>query len=218
VSLGSGFTPGSVQLNGAAALDGSRLTLTPAAPFVTSSAFFPTALNVRTFTTDFSFQIIDSVADGLTFTIQGIGPYALGSQGGGLGYGPDPFDSGKTLVIGKSVAIKFDTYDNDGEGANSTGIYTSGAVPTIPSLSLSPSGINLRAGRVLDVHMVYDGANLVLTITDKTITPVASFTATFPIDIPAQVGGTTGYVGFTAATGQQTGIHQVLNWTYTNTR
>ncbi len=218
VSLGSGFTPGSVQLNGVAALDGTRLRLTPAATFMPSSAFFPTALNVQSFTTDFSFQIVDSVADGMTFTIQGVGPYAIGSQGGGLGYGPDPFDTGKVLHIGRSVAVKFDTFDNEGEGANSTGIYTQGAVPTIPAVSLSASGINLRSGRVLDVHMVYDGSILSLTITDKSMVPVATFTTTFPVDIPAQVGGVTGYVGFTAGTGAQTGIHQVLNWTYTNTK
>ena len=50
----------------------------------------------------------------MTFTIQNTGLTALGPAGGGLGYGPDP--PGGAAGIGKSVAIKFDLYDNDGEG------------------------------------------------------------------------------------------------------
>ena len=218
VLLGSGFTSGSVQTNGAAAIVGTRLQLTPSARYNVATAFYPQALNVQTFTTDFSFQITDPVADGMTFTIQGNGAYAIGSQGGGLGYGPDPFDSGKVLSIGRSVAIKFDIFDNDGEGYNSTGIFTDGAAPTVPALDMTSSGVILRSGHVLDVNIVYDGSILALTITDKATTPVSVFSATFPIDIPAHVGDVTGYVGFTAATGELTGSHQVINWTYSNTR
>jgi hypothetical protein len=71
---------------------------------------------------------------------------------------------------------------------------------------------------VFDVHMVYDGSLLALTITDPATTPAKVFSATLPIDIPAHVGGLTGYVGFTAATGMKTGTHQVIKWTYSNSR
>ena len=216
VSLGSGFTEGSVQVNGVAQVVGSRLVLTPNTEREVASAFYPTAMNVQTFTTDFSFQILNPDADGLTFTIQGTGPYAMGSQGGGLGYGPDPWNSQKVLHIDASVAIKFDTHDNEGEGRNSTGLYTDGAPPTLPSLDLTPSGIDLHAGRILDVHIVYDGTILTLRVTDKATVPVSTFTAVFPIDIPAHVGDVTGYVGFTASTGARTESHQIINWTYSN--
>lgn len=218
VALGNGFTSGSVQTNGSATIAGTRLQLTPSARYNVATAFYPLALNIQTFTTDFSFQITNPSADGMTFTIQGNGVYAVGSQGGGLGYGPDPFDSGKILSIGRSVAVKFDIFDNDGEGYNSTGIYTDGAVPSIPALDMTTSGIMLRSGHVFDVHMVYDGSILALTITDKATTPVSVFSTTFPIDIPAHVGGSTGYVGFTAATGELTGTHEVIQWTYSNSR
>lgn len=218
IALGAGFTANSVQLNGAASIVGTRLQLTPATPFLASSAFYPVALGVQGFTTDFAFQILDPEADGFTFTVQGLTPFAMGSQGGGLGYGPDPFYSQMALRIERSVAVKFDLYDNAGEGYNSTGLYTDGAVPTVPALDLTPSGILLHAGRVLDARIVYDGAVLTLTLTDKGVTPVATFTASFPIDIPAVIGSTTGFVGFTAATGEKTSLPQIVNWTFTNTK
>jgi hypothetical protein len=217
IALGSGFTTGSVQLNGVAAISGTKLLLTPSDIYQVAAAFHPEALNIQSFTTDFSFQILNAEADGLTFTIQGSGPFAMGSQGGGLGYGPDPFDSQRTLAIDRSVAVKFDTYSNEGEGRSSTGVFTDGAVPTIPSDDLIPYGIFLRSGRVINVHIVYDGVVLKLTITDR-LSTLAPFTKEYPVDIPAHVGSVTGSVGFTAATGLKTGSHEVLNWTFTNAR
>jgi hypothetical protein len=216
VALGNGFTQGSVQINGAATIVGTSLQLTPSAQFQVASAFYPQVVNVQTFTTDFSFQIVDAQADGFTFTIQGSGPFAIGSQGGGLGYGPDPIIDGKILAIETSVAIKFDIFENAGEGYNSTGIFTNGAAPTVPSYDLTPSGIILGSGHVLDAHMVYDGLVLTLTITDKSTNPMSSFTKDFSIDIPAFVGDLTGYVGFTAATGDKTSSPRILTWTYSN--
>jgi hypothetical protein len=52
-----------------------------------------------------------------------------------------------------------------------------------------------------------------MTITDAT-TPADTFTASFPINIPATVGGPTALVGFTAGTGGQTARQEILNWSY----
>jgi hypothetical protein len=186
--------------------------------YLVGTAFYPEALNIESFTTDFSIRFLDSLGDGLTFTIQGTGPFAIGSPGGGLGYGPDPFDLGRVLKIERSVAVKFDVFDNQGEGWNSTGCFTDGAAPAIPALDLSPSGVMLNSGHVLDVHLTYDGALLRMTVSDKATSPVSTFTATFPVDIPALVGDATGYVGFTGSTGGLTGVHEVLAWTYSNAK
>ena len=94
---------------------------------------------VSSFTTDFTFQLLNPNADGFTFTIQNAGTTALGSGGGGLGY----------QIIGKSVAVKFDLYDNSGEGPDSTGLYKNGAAPTMPAINLTPSGVNLHRGDVI---------------------------------------------------------------------
>ena len=99
ISFGSGFSAAGLQLNGDAVLNGNRLQLTDTSGgFEDSSAFWTQKVNVQNFTNDFSFQIINPGADGLTFTIQGAGITALGAAGGNLGYGG----------IGQSVAVKFD--------------------------------------------------------------------------------------------------------------
>jgi hypothetical protein len=87
-------------------------------------------VNVQSFTNDFTFQITPAspnASDGFTFTIQNMGLNALGGIGGALGY----------QGIGKSVAVKFDTFNNDGEGINSIGFYTNGIAPTTPATDLT---------------------------------------------------------------------------------
>src|SRR6202040_4215455 len=90
VSFGSGFTAGSMGLNGNAAISGTALALTTASPtFQAGSAWFPTAVNIQKFTTDFPFQVSagSPTADGFTFAIQGNSTTAIGGIGGNLGYG-----------------------------------------------------------------------------------------------------------------------------------
>ena len=211
VSFGSGFSATGMQLNGNAVLNGNRLQLTDTNNTnEDSSAFWTQQVNVQSFTTDFSFQIINPIADGMTFTIQRAGVTALGPAGGGLGYGPDTV--GGTLGIPSSVAVKFDIYNNAGESSNSTGLYTNGASPTVPATAIG-GGVNLQSGNILKAHMTYDGTTLTLTITDAT-NPAQTFTTSWRIDIPATVGGPTAYVGFTGATGGSMATQQVLTWTY----
>jgi hypothetical protein len=146
---------------------------------------------VQSFITNFTFQLLNASADGMTFTIQGDNIWALGDPGGGLAY----------QGIANSVAVKFDLYNNAGEGNDSTGLYTGGAAPTVPSVDLSSTGINLHSGDIMDAQLVYDGTN-------GTVTEV------FPVNIPSIVGGSTAYVGFTGSTGSLTATQNVLSWTY----
>src|SRR5207244_10801643 len=60
--------------------------------------------------------------------------------------------------------------------------------------------------------MSYDGSKLAMTITDSVTNK--TFTTSWPINIPATVGGNTAFVGFTAGTGGNTAIQDILNWTY----
>src|SRR4029077_16337826 len=175
------------------------------------SAWFTTPVNVQSFTNDFTFQFINASSDGMTFTIQNAGATALGPSGGGLGYGA-PLPTSPP-GIPTSVAVKFDLFQNVHEGNNSTGLYTNGASPTSPSVTLGTSGniVNLHSGDVLQVHMTYDGTTLAMTITD-TVTN-ATFTTSWAINIPATVGANTAFVGFTAGTGLQT-TTQIVTWTY----
>lgn len=220
INLGSGFTAGSVVLNGFAVLNGKNLEVTDGGSTEAGSAWYTSPINIQAFTTNFSIQSTagTDTADGMTFTIQGNTTAALGPEGGGLGYGPDaptnPSSSAHT-PIGKSVAVKFDLYDNNGEGPDSTGLYTDGASPTTPAVDMTSSGVNLHSGDVFNVLMTYDGTNLVMTITDTTTN--AKFTQTSPINIPGIVGGNLAYVGFTGGTGGLTSAQNVLSWTMSST-
>ena len=128
-----------------------------------------------------------------------------------MGYGAD--STGQSGGIPNSVAVKFDLFDNQGEGNDSTGLYTDGAAPTnVGSIDLTSTGINLHSQHVFNVAMTYDGAVLKVTITD-TVTH-ASASQSYTINIPATVGGNTAYVGFTAGTGGLTAKQSILNWTY----
>jgi Chitobiase/beta-hexosaminidase C-terminal domain/Legume lectin domain/Fn3 associated len=209
INFGSGFTATGLSFNGRTKLNGTRLRLTDGGQSEASSAWFSTPVNVQSFTTDFSLQLTNPNADGMTFTIQNTGTAALGSSGGGLGYASTVCGSKSGIPV--SVAVKFDLFQNCQEGNNSTGLYTDGASPTVPAITLG-GGINLHSGDIFHVHMTYNGATLTMTITD-TVTN-ATFTTSWSINIPATVGANTAFVGFTAGTGGQTATQEIITWTY----
>ena len=215
VNFSGGFAAAasSMTFNGSTDLDDTRLQLTNGGTNEAGSAFYNTPVNIQKFTTDFTFQLSNAGADGITFTIQGNGPTALGPYGGGLGYGPDT--PGGTGGIPNSVAIKFDTYSNDGEGDDSTGLYTGGASPTLPSIDLTNTGIDLHSDDTMSVHLAYDGTTLTMLITD----PVANttYTTSWTVNIPTAVGGSTAYVGFTGGTGGETSSQKIGSWTFVST-
>jgi hypothetical protein len=201
-SQGFAAAVGPMKFNGNADLDDFRLQLSNGGSFETSSVYYATPVNIQSFTTDFHFQLSNAVADGFTFTIQNQGVTALGHNGGNLGY----------AGIGKSVAIKFDIYNDAGEGINSTGLYIDGASPTVPSIDLTGTGINLHNGNFTDAHVTYDGKILTLTLTDEL--SQQSWSTSFAVDIPTIVGGPTAYVGFTGGSGAKSSSQKLVYWTY----
>ena len=204
VNYSDGFANSAgLKFNGNTLLDDSRLQLTDGGLWEASSAFYTTPVNIQAFTTDFTFQLSNPVADGITFTIQGSGPNALGANGTGLGY----------HGIINSLAIKFDLYNNAGQGINSTGIFFNGNEPTTPDINLNGSGIDLHSDDTMAVHITYDGANLIMTITD--IVTGAVWSTSFQVNIPFLVGGNTAYVGFTGSSGDATSSQKVETWTLT---
>ena len=219
VNLGSGFTAGAMVLNGNATLNGTKLQLTDSGTYEAGSAWYNAPLNIQQFSTSFSFQLTPGtspLADGFTFTIQASGTTALGPDGGGLGYGPDNTSTtvSPSNPLHNSVAVKFDLYNDEGEGDDSTGLYTNGASPTTPFVDLTSSGINLQSGDVFNVQMSYDGTNLTMTITDPTVN--ASFTQVWPVNIPSIVGANSAYVGFTGGTGGSTAVQSIIGWTFSS--
>ena len=117
--------------------------------------------------------------------------------------------------IANSVAVKFDLYDDEGEGIDSTGLYTNGAPPTIPAGDLSTTGINLHSGDIFNVQLAYNGVTLTETITDTSTS--ATVTENYTVNIPAMVGGPTANIGFTGGTRTITATQDILNWTFVTT-
>jgi len=211
IDFGSGFSSVTgLTLNGYANNnDDSRLQLTTGFPNEAGSAFFAQPVNVQAFSTNFTFQLSNAIADGFTFTIQNAGPTAIGQAGEALGYS---YNSAGNGAIKNSVAIKFDIHNNAGEGNDSTGVYLGGAMPTVPAVNIAPSGIQLASGDAIQAAISYDGATLTLTLTDVIVGK--TFTYSTPVNIPQAVGGNTAYVGFTGGSGGSGASQKILTWTY----
>lgn len=206
----NGFSTPQLSLNGGAALNGSALRLIDGGNYEARSAFFNTPVNLAQFKTAFTIHLTNANADGLVFALQGVGPTAVGGAGSAMGIGPILNTTGGAVT--KSVYVKFDLYNNKGEGADSTGIYTNGANPTLPATSLSGTGIDLHKGNPLNVTMTYDGTTLTVVLVDTV--NKATATQSYKVNIPQVVGAPTGYVGFTAGSGGESAIEEVQSWTY----
>jgi len=222
INFPSGFASASnfIIPVGTAKFSGSQLQLTDGTRNLqTAAAWYAVPVNVRSFTTSFTLQMAPDIhaANGMTFVLQNQnpastdssslyvtgGPAAVGYGQGGLGY--------QGLL--NSVAIKFDPWAGSSSGnLSATGLYLNGATPGTANLSMIASGLSLWSGNPYSVTMTYDGTTLAMTVTD-TVTH-ASFSNSWNIDIPGNVGGNTAYVGFTAGMGYVSAAYNVLSWTY----
>jgi hypothetical protein len=205
ISFPSGFTGTTgIQLNGSSAYSGSKLRLTNGGTNEAASAFYTTKVNAATFTDTFQVQMTNPQADGFTVCLQSGSPTAIGGFGIGLGY----------QGIANSIAVKFDLYNNNGEGNDSTGLYINGASPTTPSTDLTNTGINLHSGDIFTIVLSYNGTTLTVNETD-TVTG-ATATQNYPLNLAAAIGSSQVYAGFTGGTGGLGCTTDILNWTYGN--
>jgi hypothetical protein len=90
-----------------------------------------------------------------------------------------------------------------------------GLNPSFPdaSVNLDGSGIDLHSQDAFQVTLTYDGSSLRETIEDNA--SGASFTTSYLVDIPAVLGGTQAYVGFTGGSGGFTAVQDIETWTGT---
>ena len=204
INFGMGFSStAGLTLNGSAvATNDTRLQLTNGGLNQAGSVFWNAPIGINGFTTTFEFQLSSAQANGFTFCIQNVAPTALGGDSAGLGY----------QDIQESVAIKFNFYNYQNEGSDSTGVYTNGEPPVLPSTDISPSGIQLNSGDSIQAQVTYDGTTLTLNLLD--LVTNKTFTTSQAINIPQIVGGNTAYVGFTGGTGGLSASQKILTWTY----
>jgi legume-like lectin family protein/PEP-CTERM motif-containing protein len=203
-------------LNGNAAAVGGVLRLVPATFNQGGSAFSQATINASNFSTAFQYRLTNpggccdlsgqAGADGFVFVVQNVSS-SIGSTGGGLGY----------QGIGSSAGVEFDTWNN-GAGfsdfnSNHLGIDTNGNIASIITAPVSPDFDN---GQIWTGWVDYDGTTLEVRTNTTGIRPLLPNLA-LAINIPALLGGTTAYVGFTAGTGAAFANHDILNWTYSDT-
>ncbi len=226
INFPSGFaTNDGVILNGSAVHSGSsiQLTDTSSVGLETAAAWYAVPVNVQTFSTNFTLQFTSANGMGTTFCIQNQnptstdanskwvsgGPTALGNGQGGLGYsGTTGGVGGQVAGLLNSVAVKFDI-----ASGNTTGLFVNGANPTTPQTTIT--GVTLSSGHPINVAMTYNGTTLSMTLTD-TVTH-GTFSTSWAVNIPSDVGGNTAYVGFTASTGFAYANQFVNAWTYATT-
>ena len=204
INFENGFSStAGLTLNGSTlASNDSRMQLTDGGLNEAGSVFWNAPINIQAFTTKFAFQLSQAQGNGFTFTIQNVGPTALGGDSAGLGY----------QNIGQSVAVKFNFYNYENEGDDSTGVYTDGEPPVSPTVDISPSGIELNSDDGITATVTYDGTTLTLNLVDGVTGD--KFTTSQAINIPQIVGGNTAYVGFTGGSGGLSASQKVLTWTY----
>jgi hypothetical protein len=206
----TGFTVSDIDVNGSAKAYSSYLELTDGGASEAGSAYFHTPVRITNFTVNFDMQMTKAVADGMAFVLQNEGPTALGGSGGSLGYGP----KGNAPGITPSAAIKFDLYNNGGEGSDSTGLFLNGVAPTVPAVNLTPDSIDLHSGHIFSVQLQYNGVNLTETLTDTDTKK--SFTESYPVALLKVLGSGSARVGFTGGTGGSSVVADILNWSFSN--
>jgi autotransporter-associated beta strand protein len=143
-------------------------------------------------------------ADGITFTVQNNSPNAVGGGGGGLGY----------AGMGNSAALEFNLYT----GANppqpvGTNFQTGGVTGTY----IASAPVNLASGHPIFVNVAYDP--VAFTFTEKLTDQFTqeTYTQVFQgVDIATAIGNTSGYIGFTGATGGAFASQTVGNFTFDN--
>ncbi len=189
--------------NGAGFPDGSA-ALTDGGADEARSVFSTRKIDIRNFQTTFVFQArpVTGRADGLTFTIQGNSPSAVGLPGTGLGYQGMP----------NSVAVLFDFY-NMGTHISRLGHGEGGNLFYSPDLT----NINFASNHLMRVDLSYNASDPDPAIRGAVLDTVtgASDPILYPVNIPMLVGGSQAYVGFTAGTHSETAAQNLRTWTYT---
>jgi hypothetical protein len=207
-----GFPDADLVANGSAKALPTRIQLTDGGNNEAGSVYYRTPVKIANFTVNFDFAMTNAVAHGFTFVLQNQGLTALGPDGGGLGYGP-PLPKG-TAGISPSAAIKFDLFNSDGEGIDSTGFYVDGASPTVPSVNLTPSTIDLHSGHIFSVELTYNGVMVTEFITD-TVTG-KKFHGSYPVNLATTLGASAALIGFTGSSGGIGVTTNILNWSFSN--
>jgi hypothetical protein len=192
------------------------LTLTDGTNSEACSAFFDTPQYIGGFIASYIYTASGNrAADGTTFCMEdstntafGVGADAVGEGGGALGY----------FGISNSAAFELNLY----AGANGgIGIQfaTNGSTPDTPAPSAPyfyPGLVDIAGGDPISVQLFYSQNVLHVSLVDTTAG--TSFATTFNVaNLPAIVGGSSAFVGFTSGDGGANAIQKVANFVFSST-
>ena len=213
VTFNDSSDPSLLTLNGSAQTVNNALRLTPASKIKAGSAFLTAPIdlgNQGSFSTNFQFQITNSGglgggADGLVFTIQTAENSALGDTGGYMGYSD----------ITPSIGIEFDTYNNSWDSnGNHIGVNVNGSMTSVAHYNVSTS---LNNGNVWYTWIDYDGAaNLIEVRLSETSLMPTDTQLSYSLDLSSILDTSSVFAGFTSATYNGYGNHDILSWQFTS--
>jgi len=163
------------------------------------SMFYETTQDISQFQVEYTYQFTGTQQSimGAAFVLHnrpaGASAVAVGSASGvntNFGYS-DLFGA----FNGPSLAVSMQS-GYLGAGSSSTGVYTGGSVG---GGSTNTAPLNFFSGNPIDVAIGYNGFLLSMTALD-TVTGESFASSAVQIDIPALMGGSLAYVGFTGST------------------
>jgi hypothetical protein len=210
-----------LQFNGSAVWDGNRAVLTPSDKSKAGSFFYNTAIsfaNDASFSTSFQFMISASKgdggedgADGLVFVIKNSNAITIGSAGEGLGY--------KNIL--NSLGIEFDTFNNPAQSdpnGNHVGVNLNGSVVSkdtkiVETLSFN-NGLPWTAWIDYNNQSQAVDVRIASNSDARPDSSMLSYKLSSSLkDIIGEVNGSSlASFGFTAATGESIGKHEILAW------
>jgi hypothetical protein len=239
VNFPSGFSTavssGQLVLNGNPYISGSniQLILNTGGWFNNGALWTSVPQPISTFSTTFSFTSTGHGDAGFTFCLQNYNQSATSynnpQDGGWVSGGPSAIidsnivgsmgyaaevdtiygpNAPQIVGFGSSICVAFDMSAGSFGGV---GMYSGGAVPSGSTVSMS-SSMNLSSGQVYTAALTYNGTTLSLLLTN-TVTS-ATYSTSWTVNIPALVGASTAYAGFTGASGFNGNANiQLTNWT-----
>lgn len=130
----------------------------------------------------------------------------IGSAGEGLGY----------LGIGNSVAVEFDTWYNFGRSDPSSNHYGINLNGSVTSAATANESLQFDNGAKWTAWVDYNGTTLEVRANTTGVRPTAA-NLSYTLDLASTLGGTSAFIGFSAATGSATGTHQLLGFAFSDT-